>query len=134
MEKYIKLIMLILIGFSVPASVSADMWRHDDINIDYREMYRSRDYLPNWIPDNKCVVACYKEEFHHRIVIAGYYVVNGVYNGNICYPENFYGDISPINSHYSRKCRELPNCRDGRCWAGGDTGGYYHHERHGYRR
>lgn len=71
----------------------------------------------------QCSIACYTEK-DGQYSVAGYYLNKGKYEGRICRPDNFAGDISSKDSTYSKKCASLPNCKTNICWAGGDTGGF----------
>lgn len=72
---------------------------------------------------DECFIACYTEQNKHYVV-AGYYLTKGKYEGRICHPVNFTGELSRKDSIYSIQCSSLPNCKRNICWAGGDTGGF----------
>ncbi len=121
---------IILLFLALNNQVHAAMILHESIAPGLREMIGARDSLPSYLKNKQCVIACYTK-IYNQIVIAGYYATKGFYNGRICWPNGFSGDISPITSIYSNICNEgsLPNCRNHECWAGGDTGGFYRYVR-----
>lgn len=126
MKIYIKLAALIVILFSTPCLVFADMVKRSHITPTYPEIYSARSSLPPHLDDGQCTIACLKDEIDtSRVMIAGYYIVTGDYENNICIPKKFTGDLSDKASRYSVKCRDLDNCHDGKCWANGETGEYY---------
>lgn len=89
------------------------------------EIAESQNSLPTTLQDDRCIIACYRQD-GSEIKVAGYYTSKGFYEGRVCKPDGFSGDISPISSKYSKKCnKKLSNCADKKCWAGGDTGGFY---------
>lgn len=73
------------------------------------------------IKDDECIIACYGQGDEDAL-IAGYYVVEGVYKEKACQPKNFNGDVSEPDSVYSQKCGEIANCKGITCWAVADTG------------
>lgn len=96
---------------------------HDFLAPGTPQMAGALAMLPDILQDDEVVIACYTH-YEGEIVVAGYYVWKGFYEGHIARPDGFRGDISVASSRYSEKAREVCGLDD--CWAGGDTGGFYY--------
>jgi|GEM_PF-1545238 len=60
------------------------------------------------------------------IFVMGQVRVPGRYEGRICRPKGYEtADISALPEFKELLRRSLPACKDGSCWAGGDTGGWF---------
>jgi hypothetical protein len=100
-----------------------DMILHDFLIPGLPELPGARDTLPSLVHEDECVIACYTNT-DDTISITGYYLSEGHWQGRICHPDDFAGDISVPTSKYSIECGTLPN-KNQASWAGGDTGGFY---------
>lgn len=70
--------------------------------------------------DGECAIACYAQG-DEDAMIAGYYVVEGMYQDGKCQPKGNVGDVSDPESEYSKKCARIPNCEATTCWAVDET-------------
>lgn len=75
---------------------------------------------------SQCIVACHKNQ-GEDVVIAGYYAVEGAYKEEECNPTGYTEHLSEPDSPYTKKCVELGNCKDGKCWADANTGHKHSH-------
>jgi len=73
---------------------------------------------------NGCYVACYSHEkinsiypFNNDIFIMGQVRLPGSYNQRICMPNS--------NIDANKLCNDKIKTCNGKCWAGGDTGGWF---------
>ena len=79
-----------------------------------------------------CYVACYTHDqslgvysVGGGIYVAGQYRTQGRYESRVCKPEGFErADIS-ASDEFKRQCTAYVQGCNGKCWAGGDTGGWF---------
>lgn len=80
-----------------------------------------------------CYVTCYSRDKEgsiysvgHGMYVKGQIRVNGLYIGRICQPQGyFFKDISAAPSFKKLCSKFISACKGGKCWAGGDTGGWF---------
>lgn len=77
-----------------------------------------------------CYLACYSKqkgvyEIASNIYVQGMVRVPGKYVGRICRATGAPQDISKLASFKKLCGNNIKLCRDGSCWVGGDTGGWY---------
>lgn len=73
-----------------------------------------------------CYLAAYSRPNGDEIEAIGQVRVPGRYEGRICQPTEYEGQDVSAESVFSELFEQhFPQaCSDGRCWAGGDTGGF----------
>ena len=79
-----------------------------------------------------CYAACYSRSSKGSvypvggdIYVMGQIRVSGKYSKRICLPKGYENADISSKKHFKDLCRKIPSCSDGKCWAGGDTGGWF---------
>lgn len=80
-----------------------------------------------------CYIACYSYQKENavypvgdKIYVMGQVRVAGKYAGRVCEPTNFAGKDISGNDVFKSICNEkIEVCKNAKCWAGGDTGGWF---------
>lgn len=80
-----------------------------------------------------CYVACYSHDnkdavygVGNNIYVLGQVRVAGKYEGRNCIPQGFENKDIAAESYFNSLCAaKISTCKEGNCWAGGDTGGWF---------
>jgi hypothetical protein len=95
---------------------------------DQKMLPTNNDYTAN----PGCYVACYSRTQESSVYAAtrdifvnGQVRVPGTYEGRICKPTGYEAADLSRESHFADVCAKISTCKDKKCWAGGDTGGWF---------
>jgi len=118
----------------LPEKFQVFVWEGGAVNQEYPDTQQKILPTRNLFKGNPgCYVACYSHQSAGAIYpvglnlfVMGQMRVEGNYSGRICVPASDKGDISAAQNYKDLCTKTFPTaCADGKCWAGGDTGGWF---------